>query len=227
MPASQQQGESKGTLAPPIPHNKRPNHTAESKHQIHRHSHRRIPHLQTTRHYSSLSRQVSTGRTAIPPPPREWHPCLYSATPHPHSHPPENAMGLASLVDRYRPSPDTTIHRIPQHCQMGYQPPTQRMNYSPPDLHPPPPSQHLPRLPVCKICHQTSVPTRWTQLIQPTTDATLRHLSAGYELPEGPHQTPDTGKLEDRSTAPSTCNIDMTPAINLNKYDEPALRHSS
>jgi hypothetical protein len=36
-----------------------------------------------------------------------------------------------------------------------------------------------------------------------------------------------TGRLEDRSTAPSTCNIDMAPAINLNKHDKPALCHSS
>jgi hypothetical protein len=36
-----------------------------------------------------------------------------------------------------------------------------------------------------------------------------------------------TGKLEDRTVAPGTCNINMAPAINLNKQDEPALCHSS
>jgi ribonuclease HI len=36
-----------------------------------------------------------------------------------------------------------------------------------------------------------------------------------------------TGRLEDRSVAPITFNVDMAPAINLNKHDEPARRHSS
>jgi hypothetical protein len=35
-----------------------------------------------------------------------------------------------------------------------------------------------------------------------------------------------TGRLDDRSATPSTCNIDMALAINLNKYDKPSICHS-
>jgi hypothetical protein len=35
------------------------------------------------------------------------------------------------------------------------------------------------------------------------------------------------GRLEDTSAAPITFNIDTAPAVNLNKHDQPALRHNS